>query len=215
MSFQSQDFLELRYREMVGRFGKSPSTRLCNYILLETEDYYVTPSLGSITSNWVLVWPRSSFLNCRAWLGSNEEIHDLSKQVHSKLAPRNSDDYVWFEHGSQNIGSIVGCGIDFAHLHLLIDPQFSFKKFQNTVRNSNKIEWETLDAPRTSGVNLETEYHIFGNSSQGFLAEESTNLGSQFFRRVISRITNNEDCWDYRSHSFNGNIKNTISNLTV
>ena len=44
---------------------------------------------------------------------------------------RSADELIWFEHGSAAINAITGCGVDHAHLHLLVDPPFTFEQFRN------------------------------------------------------------------------------------
>ena len=38
-----------------------------------------------------------------------------------------ADEIVWFEHGPCSTGTSIGCGLDHAHIHVLIRPSFSFR----------------------------------------------------------------------------------------
>jgi hypothetical protein len=49
---------------------------------------------------------------------------------------------IWFEHGPSAAGSSVGCGVDHAHLHMIIDAPFSFRDFASNAAESGQITWQ-------------------------------------------------------------------------
>ena len=205
---------ETQFHHITGRFGKTLNTRPCDKLLLETENYYVTPCLGSIVPNWVLIWPRSNFLNCRQWLGSTDSIAALSNEVLSKLTGKSQTSHVWFEHGCEIAGSATGCGVNFAHLHLLIEPDFDFQHFSQAVTEMSEARWRLSGIPKVKNETQQFDYHIFGQSNEYFLLEKSNNLGSQFFRRVIANLANDKDVWDYKLHPFKNNAAITVEKFS-
>src|SRR5712691_11051269 len=90
-------------------------------VLFEGHGYVVAPTLGSIIPNWLLVIPRESFVNfahVRAVTGT--EPHQVVTEVLERCGIESARGY-WFEHGPATRGSQLACGVDHAHLHVIID----------------------------------------------------------------------------------------------
>src|SRR5258706_7191524 len=115
---------------VAGRFSSLLSKHGCpkplyDEVLARLHNCVVTPTLGSIIPNWLLIIPEEPVLHFSKWntrFGVSPErvVNDLLHQrgIHPDRA-------VWFEHGPARAGSLVGCGVDHAHLHVLIDAPFS------------------------------------------------------------------------------------------
>ncbi len=203
------------YENLIERFGRGNSVGECDRILLETEHYYVTPSLGSIVPNWLLVWPRSYFLNCLDWRGSFQGINQLSEDVLQRLTGSGQTEHIWFEHGCGAAGSDVGCGVNFAHLHILVKPEFDFDCFNSTVETRSGMGWKSGAEPNPNNFESTSDYHLFGNSTDRKHVCNSTRLGSQFFRRAIAEMTGKNDNWNYRTHPFQENAARTVRNFAA
>ena len=203
------------YQNVIERFGQNYRVDDCDRILLETEHYYVTPTLGSIVPNWLLVWPRSYFLNCMDWRGSFLGISQLSKDVLWRLTGSCETEHIWFEHGCGATGSDVGCGVNFAHLHILVEPGFDFNCFSRTVEMRSGYGWKSGEDLCQNDFGNTSDYHLFGNSNHQKYVCNSTRLGSQFFRRTIAEITGKDDDWNYRTHPFQENAARTVRNFAA
>jgi ATP adenylyltransferase len=214
MAKTTSDSQTEKYDEITNKFSRANSARPFDLILLETEDYLVTPCLGSIVPNWVIVWPRRKFLNCREWKGDAGFLRKFSHDVVKILLNDQQGEFLWFEHGCESIGSVTGCGINFAHLHILIEPPFTFNAFERSVKQLSKSNWDKLehfsDMPNRHS---KTDYHIFGDPLNSLILQDSNHLGSQFFRRVVALLSGENEKWNYRNHSFRDNADSTVLNL--
>lgn len=93
--------------------------------LLETDSWVVAPTLGAIVPNWLIALPRHASLNFKSWqqaTGHNPAEIVARVCAHLDLSV---EQVLWFEHGPRDVGTVVGCGIDYAHLHILFDLDFT------------------------------------------------------------------------------------------
>lgn len=178
--------------------------------LLETKDWVVAPTLGAIVPGWLLIIPRRAATSCREWTAKSglaplSAVGDVA--AHLGLA---MNEIIWFEHGPATAGTLVGCGLDYAHLHMIIHPQFDFAAFAATARAMADLKWrdaEACDAYTQVGTG---SYFVAGSGDSAMIATEVETAGSQFFRRVAASLIEDGESWDYRSHPHSENILGTI-----
>src|SRR3569623_168662 len=160
----------------------------------------VTPTLGSIVPNWVLAIPKRHAANAGRW-GQDEDNSPL--QIIEDIARsfgRDLTEVIWFEHGATEPQSIVGCGVDHAHIHILLEPPFSFERLCKEVRSETGVRWCFGRGDAYAALDSCQSYFVAGSGDQFLLAQSVETAGSQFFRRAIARIVGREAAWDYRSH---------------
>jgi ATP adenylyltransferase len=180
--------------------------------IFETTDCVVVPTLGSILPGWLLVVPCRPAGNFREW--SESKHRDATKVIDEvldglKVAPER---VIWFEHGPSASGSVVGCGIDYAHIHILVDPPFSFDKFVSSVFAASALPWRTsavIEAYRS--IDTGSSYFIAGSEHRAVIAEQVESAGSQFFRRVIAQLADKPAQWNYNDYPHLNNVQATIS----
>jgi ATP adenylyltransferase len=180
-------------------------------ILFETRGCVIAPTLGSILPFWLLIVPRNPVLNFALWQAmQGTEPSDLVEAILAECDIA-TDRTLWFEHGPASTGSSMGCGVDQAHLHLLVDPPFSFRDFAAKVMEAGDLAWEEGPA-RTAYQSLEPKvsYLIVASGSRAVMAQNVETVGSQFFRRVIADMVQQPDAWDYRTHPHLENVRRTI-----
>lgn len=178
--------------------------------LLETKDWIVAPTLGAIVPGWLLLIPRRAAVNCREWyrksglppLAAVREVAD-----HLGLS---MDEVIWFEHGPATTGTAVGCGLDYAHLHLIIRPQFKFADFAARARGEADLIWNECGAIDAYALAGARSYYIAGSDDVAVIATDVETAGSQFFRRVAASLIGNGEAWNYRYHPHTENIEGTI-----
>jgi ATP adenylyltransferase len=179
--------------------------------LLARAKWLVAPTLGAIVPNWLLLIPRDPVLNFRVWA----DLHgrsptQLLQDVRLHLGLR-ADEIIWFEHGPHSAGTLIGCGLDHAHIHVLIRPGFSFEAFTSAARTLSGLDWtagECGDAYRT--LTVERSYLVAGSGDAAIIAQGVEATGSQFFRRVIGALANADDAWDYRRYPHAHHVSQTI-----
>jgi ATP adenylyltransferase len=184
---------------------------LYDEVLFEIEGCVITPTLGSIVPYWLLVIPRTPSVNFAQWQSEiGLETHELVSRVlaHCSIA---SSRAFWFEHGAAHRGSPVSCGVDHAHLHIIIDAPFSFDEFTSSAVKSAPISWQRKSVDHAyRDIRDGTSYLFAASSERGMLAEHVDYVGSQFFRRVIADLIGQPQCWNYKTHAYIENIRKTV-----
>jgi len=124
------------------------------------------------------------------------------------------DRAIWFEHGASEPGSALGCGVDHAHLHLIIDGPFSFDQFASEVSKARGLKWERRQASTVHHAVKGCEsYLVAASAEQAVLAQDVEQAGSQFFRRVIAKLADQPEAWNYRTHPHLENVRESIKNF--
>ncbi len=199
-----------------GRFATLLSPSGCprpayDQVVLDGDDWVVAPTLGSILPNWLLLVPRKGAVTFAQWRqDTGKEPDKIVDGILARLGARPSRS-IWFEHGPAIRGSAVGCGVDYAHIHLLIDAPFSFDKFTAAVKTACTLNWrETTPSMAYRSISANRSYLIGSSTRRSILAEGVEDVGSQFFRRVIAGLVGRPDSWNYRTHPYTENVEKTL-----
>lgn len=182
---------------------------LWNTVVAQTVDYLVVPTLGSIVPHWHLVIPRDPSINFHEHLTAKhtKDIRGVIAPIVEALSPKQ---LLWFEHGPRFVGSVVGCGTDYAHLHVVLDAPFSFSEFQNAAGEFLR-SWTEHDTERVYGeIDPGAEYYAFGDLGSAFVSQAGGRPTSQLFRKVIANLIGKPDQWDYRLFPHDECVRSTI-----
>jgi ATP adenylyltransferase len=188
---------------------------LYDTVLRDTGTMVVTPTLGSIIPNWILAIPKRHAANAARW-AQNERKALLSviKDITCSFG-RDPRDVIWFEHGATEPRSIVGCGVDHAHIHILLTPPFSFERFCEEAQADAGLGWSFGRGDAYAAIDSSQSYFVAGHDNQFLLAQSVESAGSQFFRKAIARVVGRDAAWDYRSHPCVENVVETIANASM
>jgi ATP adenylyltransferase len=199
-----------------GRFAFLNSLAECprpiyDQILFESHGCVITPTLGSILPNWLLIVPRSKTLNFQQW--SEETGESPMKVVKSLIAKYavSKGRVLWFEHGPARTESVLGCGVDQAHLHLIYDAPFSAADLRLTAARSGKLDWFLGKSDSIyASIRQKGSYLMVGSEDTAGCARDVEHVGSQFLRKVIACMVDQPDTWNYRTHPHLANVRETI-----
>src|SRR5688572_22883211 len=87
--------------------------------LFESENFSCVPSVGALVEGWLLVVPKNHALSCsRIGAGHRNEFASFVETVATALQLKYGVVSL-FEHGAGRCRSSIGCGVDYAHLHLV------------------------------------------------------------------------------------------------
>lgn len=184
---------------------------LCDQPLIDLPEWVVAPTVGSIVPGWLLIIPRLQVLNFRdggvaGGPSSQEVIGHLLKHIGLRC-----DEVIWFEHGPSALGTIVGCGLDHAHVHVLIRPSFSFDAFEAAVKQGAPLHWRSSEVEVDySLLSRQGSYLIAGSGSRSIAAEGVEAAGSQFFRRAVASLVGASDQWNYKRDQHLHNVAATV-----
>jgi ATP adenylyltransferase len=116
-----------------------------------------------------------------------------------------------FEHGANHEGSLVGCGVNHAHLHLVPSPISLVPHFPKTAA---KLEWQfARSSTLLEGVNGREYLFYCENALEpdplGQIAFVKATV-SQYFRRAFAASIGKDAEFDYRSFPSLDNTRTTI-----
>jgi ATP adenylyltransferase len=184
-----------------------------NEILFETKNFKVIPSLGSLVEGWLLIVPKDYYL-CFGKIKSkelNDELNYLIDHV-TQIIKNEYGNYIIFEHGPIEELTLVGCGVDYAHIHIVpIELDLS------TINSISKSSWN-WDA--ASGIEDSISFHDNGipyiyfqdNFGSKYIGT-SSKIPSQFFRRIISDILGVPEKFNWKEFYLLDNISATYAKL--
>ncbi|MDX8477009.1 hypothetical protein RFN28_00800 [Mesorhizobium sp. VK24D] len=182
-------------------------------VVYEDDDVIVIPTLGALVADWLLIVPKANALNFSSW--SNKTGRNpifLAEAVKRRIAPGSSP--IWFEHGPSQEGSEVGCGVDYAHIHLLLQPPADLKTFHQTVSDLSQVEWQEADVSSVYPQPIaDRHYYAFGDFNSARVHAGGT-LGRQFFRKAIAQLVGRPREWDYREFDGMKNVRQTIDHFS-
>ena len=182
--------------------------------ILRTERFVAMPSAGSLVAGWTLVVPRRSMLNLsQTTAEERQELDAIANSIADRLGKVGQEVY-FFEHGSCAIGSLTGCGVDQAHLHIV---PLSFDLISAaTARTDGGIAWRAAreTAPPFAALPVEGEYvALWSRSDSRTMVGAVTEPVSQWIRRVIADELGIGTEWNYRSHPQLGQVRKTLALL--
>jgi ATP adenylyltransferase len=195
------------------KFRNYTANEFYNEVLFESEHFIVIPSLGSLVEGWLLIVPKQHYLSVSEITDYKllEELTLLTSKVKVKLTSEYGT-VVMFEHGAKKIASSVGCGVDYAHLHLVpikFDLLKGLKKFYNI-----NYSWQEI-----SGINEinkfteHSEYLFFSDLDNNSFITTNSDIPSQIFRKVIASYLDIPHKYDWKENFEEDKIRATIKRL--
>jgi hypothetical protein len=121
-------------------------------------------------------------------------------------------EFVWFEHGPSDIGTVVGCGVDYAHLHVILHPPFLYEALADEAVRSSGLEWRNVQSSEIyCELPSNRSYLAIGRGTDASFATDVESTGSQFLRRSVAKLVGREDDWNYRETPEHSNIERTVA----
>ncbi len=181
-------------------------------IIWETENFIVTPTIGSLVEGYVIIVTKKHYLSMGHIPSKNyEEFHWVVSEVQTTLQSVYQNSCVLFEHGPCSNSNTGGSCVNHAHLHIV---PLGF----DLIRHIKLRNYESDDYPLSARCLLELgKPYIYlqqniGNKKNSVLAD-ATNLPSQYFRRIIAEQIGKPDEWDWAIFIGKSEIEATINTL--
>jgi ATP adenylyltransferase len=184
-----------------------------NHPLLESRNFLVFPSLGSLIEGWLLVVPKEHYISMGAL---SADLVGEMEQVKNRLIATLSQQYgelCAFEHGPARPDRMVGCGVDHAHLHL-VPLSFDLREAATTFMPPG-TEWEDADWNSCRTAFEQGRDYLYIEQPIG-RARITTNqdFGSQVFRRAIANRLGVPDQFRWQDYPQKEIVANTIRSLS-
>lgn len=171
-------------------------------IRLESDSFYVYPSIGALVVGHLLIVPRKHYTALS--LASKNELKELSeiiadiKTLYEKLLDYSPEIFM-FEHGILDIDkSMMNC-VDHAHLHVLpISIDASTLPFSE----SSKLKLTDLADQKID----DPDYIFYGAPDCSFLSLDR-DKHPQYLRKVLHKKLSLSGHWNWRTDPRTENIK--------
>lgn len=178
-------------------------------ILVENQSFVAFASLGSLVPGWMLIVPRRRALNLAAVHNElSEDFGNIRRRVRSVLERRFSGRVFEFEHGPSQLGGLLGCGVEQAHLHMvpldfdLIGAIAAEGPAGRAGQPDNASPWAAIDPDR--------DYWIARDVADDRSVVVYPDVPvSQGIRKIIAARTGAKESWNYRSAPFLENVTET------
>lgn len=195
-------------------FSKGAQTARWNRLIdRECDDVALVPTRGMLVEGWILAIPREHILSSSALSARrrSELWHRADRAV--ALVASSYGPATVFEHGAVVPGSVVGCGVDHAHIHV-VPLSFDLAELARSHPLGRDLTWTPINDIRSvqdSQTVLSPYLVIQGPSGLGWRAAGS--IPSQFFRRVIADAIGCPSQFDWRADAGMENIDATLAHL--
>jgi len=182
-----------------------------NHVLFETDNFTVKPSLGSIVEGWLLIVPKEHYISLGSIVNPKlfDELNQLIEEI-GFIVQKEYGKYVVFENGSFCTNKLVGCGVDYAHLHFVPTDLDLIKEIEQ--RFNIKYKWERVSGidSSVSFIKNEKPYLYFRNQQNESYITSDNNIPSQLFRKAIAESMSVGEQYDWKIYKFEDNIQRTI-----
>jgi diadenosine tetraphosphate (Ap4A) HIT family hydrolase len=163
----------------------------------EDEQFIAVTSIGSFIEGWALVVPRAHQLSCSK-LYSDASFLSFAAETKRRI----EDKYgatILFEHGASIEGSVTGCGVDHAHLHIVPFKQ----SIENRLRKEN-LTWHEYAASKIEQISGDYLFYIQDLDASGIkgVYAQPLEATSQFFRKILAEALNVKAVSNYREFPF-------------
>jgi ATP adenylyltransferase len=180
-----------------------------NRPLLESPNFVVVPSLGALVPGWLLLVPRKHCLSFGSIEGNwPVETEQMKARIVSQLQSYYGNVCI-FEHGPSREKSLVGCGVDHAHLHF-VPLDFDLCSASRPFLPSDAAWSPASSAECHRAFNEGRDYLYIEQPIGNGLIATSTHFEGQLLRRAIANQLGQLDRFNWREHWLLSNVESTI-----
>lgn len=181
-------------------------------ILFETDNFYAVPSLGSLLEGWILIFSKNHYLSMSE-LGDDliDELDNFKNIISNKLSEKFGE-ITTFEHGPCLEKTVLGCGVDHLHLHLV--PLKGLNLLVESRKYNSNINWFPIQNIRLlKDCNVDKGYLFMELPNKKMYLATGELAGSQFFRKVIANDLEIPEKYDWKLYPMLLNIEKTLGKI--
>lgn len=176
-------------------------------VVASNNHFVAVPSLGSLVPEWILLIPRRAMPTLSIMNTEEREALALLRAELSARLSVNGQTVHAFEHGGA-VGSLVSCGVDQAHLHLV---PLSFDLLHAAGRHD--FGWRTsVSIPDLTETETDGREYLFVERSGVSLIGFPETPTSQWFRQLIAQECGVRE-WDYKRNPNLEQLEATVAKL--
>jgi ATP adenylyltransferase len=175
--------------------------------IVETNNFIVVTALGQFVEGYVLICTKNHYLNMST-LDNNmtNELQILKDKVRKMFQEIYKKEAIFFEHGAASIKNSEGTCVDHAHLHAIPLDLYDLGIFSSEyLIKGNDANTKSLKNYSKTG---NPYFYIEGATGKPELFDAIL-MPCQYGRRVIARLVNKSNYWDWRKYKFIANMIKT------
>ncbi|HEY0432330.1 MAG TPA: hypothetical protein VGC95_00575 [Chitinophagaceae bacterium] len=193
------------------------SRHLWDNPIFESDSFVVLPTVGALVEGWLLVVPRIPFMSFGQL---PEQLFSEFEEFLSKVAQTVEEAYgpfSVFEHGAAVGSNPIGCGVDYAHMHLMPQKCDLLLAAQEIATN---IDWQTISSVREIRNHADSQrgywfvQQTFGITQPYLGLCKNNNPPSQLFRKAIANKLGRPLSFDWKAAAEEAVIAKTVNTLT-
>lgn len=178
----------------------------------DNERYAMIASLGSFIDGWSLLVPNKHIYSMKDCFRDREFI-DFANSIIDRLSTVYQKKILIFEHGANKEGSVIACGTNHAHLHIVPYDKSILKEMRE-----QKHDWIRCGISEISDIAKDNEYWFYAENVSS-IEDVSGWLHivqipeSQFFRKILAEKENVGNSFNYKEYPFVDRVQATINKL--
>jgi diadenosine tetraphosphate (Ap4A) HIT family hydrolase len=185
--------------------------------IFESESFVAVPTVGALVEGWLLVVPKIFELSF-ARLPSRQlsELDEFLEEIVPSMESAYGSVSV-FEHGAAAANNLIGCGVDYAHLHLVPNRCDLLKAAQKIAPNIHWNQIKSLDAIKQTALFVEGYWFLRQNYRTDLCYIGRCDDGkpvSQLFRRVIANHIGDSSSYDWKTSLGESNVIATVEKMS-
>ena len=170
-----------------------------NTLLLETDDFIVTPALGSLNRENLLLVAKTHVKPLGTWsteraTSAEEQLEEVIQML-QPIAPG----WLAFEHGASRQCRTRSCCIDHFHMHLIPMDQPAAEYLLESLPTGAQAIDSLSSIPETI-AGLEDSYISLRLPDGSTHVSLAPSFPSQFIRQQLAMVNGIGDEWNWRSH---------------
>jgi len=189
---------------------KVDGVNLGNRILKQCEDLLLIPTLGPLADGHCLICTKSHHISFGHFLGSGGNQGELElfvSDVKQNLGDIYGKPTIIFEHGPNASGSLLGCGTDHAHLHVV--PTDADLMNDDDLKLRDWKPCSLTDLHRYRDIGLGYLFYI-NQQGNGFICLVEESISSQTFRKALAGALGRGSEWNWREFPQAESVEKTI-----
>lgn len=201
--------------EFLGKHIQASESRPWDCVLLESRSFVAIPTVGALVEGWLLIVPRQRCI-CFGALEHRlmPELREFKARVAATIE-RSYGTVAAFEHGPASMSQAVGCGVDYAHLHVLPAPCDLVEAASEAFEE--RLSWREV-------ASLEATRELFCQGLPYLYVEQPIGraritthprFSSQLIRKGVAQRLGVPRQYNWREYPMLENVRRTIARLQV
>lgn len=176
--------------------------------VMESERYIALASLGGFIEGWSLVVSKEHIYSMKKMYADPELVKFLNKLIR-KIEKVYRKRCIIFEHGANHEGSVIACGTNHAHLHII-----PYEKTLLDLMHRDNKEWIECSIENIAKIVDGKEYWFYAEDVEDIQYKRGyvhiiKKPESQYFRKLLAEKENCMEQYDYKEHWFEKLVETT------